>query len=132
MAVSLMRQERKPMEKRRIHISSKRQITIPVKYYESMGLSHEVDCVYANGMIILLPVRNEGAAFAVEILRDLLEQGYSGEQLLREFERVSNQIRPAVEKLIEEADALARAASKDYVDRTDDIFGSDDTPETEN
>lgn len=121
--------EKSPMEKRRINISSKRQITIPSKYYEALGLSNEVDCIYANNMIILTPVRKEDPAFAEEILSDLIEQGYSGQKLLNEFKRVSHQIRPAVEKLIEEADALALESSKNYIDRTDDIFGDDNETE---
>lgn len=43
-----------------------RQITIPSKYYEALGLSNEVDCIYANDMIILTPVRKEDPAFAEE------------------------------------------------------------------
>lgn len=122
-------QGKTPMEKRRIHISSKRQITIPSKYYEALGLSDEVDCIYANDMLILTPVRKEDPAFAEEILFDLIEQGYSGQKLLSEFKRISRQVRPAVEKLIEEADALAKEASTNYIDRTDDIFGTDDKTE---
>lgn len=119
------------MEKRRIRISTKRQITIPSKYYEAMGLSNEVDCIYANNMLILTPVRNEGTAFAEEILSDLIEQGYSGEKLLSKFKETSRKIRPAVGKLIKEADALAKEASVNYIDRTDEIFGTDETLETE-
>ena len=121
--------ERPSMEKRRIHISSKRQITIPAKYFDALGLSKEVDCIYANDMLILTPVRAEESAFAEEILSDLIEQGYTGEKLLAEFKRINRQVRPAVEKLIEEADALAKAASLDYVDPTDDIFGTADETE---
>ena len=121
--------ERPSMEKRRVRISSKRQITIPAKYFDALGLSKEVDCIYANGMLILTPARDEESPFAEEILSDLLEQGYTGERLLAEFKRVNRQVRPAVEKLIEEADALAKAASLDYVDPTDDIFGTVDETE---
>lgn len=109
-------------EKRRIHISTKRQITIPSKYFEAMGLSTEIDCIYANGMLILTPTKNEGALFAEEILSDLVARGYSGQNLIREFQRMNRQIRPAVEKLIEEADLLAKEASEQYKDRTDEIF----------
>lgn len=112
------------MEKRRIHISSKRQITIPSKYYEALGLSNEIDCIYANDMLILTPVRNEDTAFAEEILSDLTKQGYSGQELVEEFKRISRLVRPAVEKLIEEADTLANEASVNYIDPTDEIFGT--------
>ncbi|MDD4519151.1 MAG: AbrB/MazE/SpoVT family DNA-binding domain-containing protein [Limnochordia bacterium] len=121
--------ERPFMEKRRIRISSKRQITIPAKYFNALGLSKEVDCIYANDMLILTPVRTEESAFAEEILSDLIEQGYTGEKLLAEFKRVNRQIRPTIEKLIADADALAKTASVDYVDPTDDIFGTADETE---
>ncbi len=117
------------MEKRRIHISSKRQITIPSKYYKALGLTSEVDCIYANDMLILIPVRSEDPEFAEEILSDLIEQGYSGKKLLREFKYKMRQIRPAVEKLIEEADTLAKEASANYIDYTEEIFGPDDETE---
>ncbi len=122
-------QENTLMEKRRIRISSKRQITIPAKYYEALGFSKEVDCIYSNGMLILTPVKKDDPAFAEEILSDLISQGYTGEKLLSEFKRINRQIRPAVEKIIEEADALAKAATDNYIDQTDDIFGFDDETE---
>jgi len=122
-------QENIPMEKRRIHVSSKRQITIPAKYYEALGLSKELDCIFSNGMIILTPVKKEDPAFAEEILADLISQGYTGEKLLAEFKRINRQVRPAIEKIIEEADALARTASKNHIDPTDDIFGTTDETE---
>ncbi len=124
-----IKQEETPMEKRRIHISSKRQITIPSKYYKDLGLSNEVNCIYAKGMLILTPVKNDDPAFAEEILSDLVKQGYSGKKLFSEFKRINRQVRPAVEKLIEEADVLAKKASINYLDRTDEIFGADDETE---
>ncbi|MGV8146988.1 MAG: AbrB/MazE/SpoVT family DNA-binding domain-containing protein [Alkaliphilus sp.] len=117
------------MEKRRIHISSKRQITIPAKYYKALELSDEIDCIYANGLLVLTPVRDDNPAFAEEILADLIKQGYSGQKLLSEFKRISREISPAVEKLIAEADALANAASANYIDRTEDIFNVDSETE---
>ena len=115
------------MEKRRINISSKRQITIPAKYFDSLGLDKELDCIYSKDMLILLPVKKEDPAFAEEILQDLIEQGFSGEKLLTEFKKANRKVRPAVEKLIEEADEIAKAASTNYVDPTDDIFGDEET-----
>ena len=115
------------MEKRRINISSKRQITIPAKYFDSLGLDKELDCIYSKDMLILLPVKKEDPAFAEEILQDLIEQGFSGEKLLTEFKKANRKVRPAVEKLIEEADEIAKAASINYIDPTDDIFGDEET-----
>jgi len=109
-------------DKRRINISSKRQITIPAKYYEALGLSKELDCIYSDGMLILTPIKNEDPAFAEEILKDLIGQGYSGEKLLSEFKKINRKIRPAVEKIIEKADTLAKEASHNYIDKTSEIF----------
>lgn len=115
------------MEKRRIKISSKRQITIPAKYFEALGLEKEIDCIYSNDMLILTSVKRDDAAFAEEILTDLIKQGYSGEKLLEEFKMINRKVRPAVEKLIEEADKIAKKASNNYVDPTDDIFDDEET-----
>ena len=104
------------MEKRRINISSNRQITIPAKYYDELGLSKELDCIYSRGMLILTPVKKDDPAFSEEILTDLINKGYSGERLLSEFKRISRQIRPAIEDI-----------SENYIDPTDSIFGTDDS-----
>lgn len=117
------------LERRRINISSKRQITIPIKYYEALGLSKELECIYANDMLILTPVRKDDPAFAEEILSDLIQKGYSGEKLLIEFKKINRKIRPAIEKLIEEADEIARAATTNYIDPTEDVFRDDDETE---
>jgi hypothetical protein len=52
---------------------------------------------------------------------------FSGEKLLTEFKKANRKVRPAVEKLIEEADEIAKAASVNYIDPTDDIFGDEET-----
>ncbi len=114
------------MEKRRISISSKRQITIPAKYFEALALDKELDCIYSHDMLILTPIKKEDPAFAEEILADLIQQGYSGNKLLAEFKNINRKVRPAIEKLIEEADKIAKAASTDYVDPTDTIFGDEE------
>lgn len=113
------------IEKKRINISSKRQVTIPAKYFNSLGLEKELDCICYNGMLILTPAPKENSDFNEEILKDLIKQGLSGEQLLYEFKKIKSNLRPAVEKLIEEADKVAESSSVKYLDITDDIFGDD-------
>ena len=83
--------------------------------------------IYSNGMLILTPVRKDDPAFAEEILSDLVSQGYTGEKLLAEFKKINRQVRPAIEKIIEEADDLAKTASQNYADPTDTIFGTDES-----
>jgi len=126
MSENMKNREVEKIKKRRIRISSKRQITIPSKYYDEMGLNGEIDCIFANNMLILTPVEKGNDSFAEEILEDLIAQGYSGQKLLKEFKRVKKRVRPAVEKLITAADELAREASSGYIDKTDEIFNDDE------
>ncbi len=127
MTVTNIGKSGRQLEKRRINISSKRQITIPAKYYESLELEKELDCIYTKDMLILIPVKKEASDFAEEILQDLIEQGFTGEKLLGEFKKINRKIRPAIEKLIEEADNIAKESLVNYVDSTDDIFSDEIT-----
>lgn len=62
--------------------------------------------------------------FSEQILADLVSQGFSGDELLEKFKEQSKKVRPAVQKLITEADSLAES---DHGKKTlDDIFGHDD------
>ena len=90
-------------------------------------MDKELDCIYAKDMLILLPVKKEDSYFAEEILQDLIAQGFSGEKLLSEFKKVNRKVRPAIKKLIEEADEIAKKASVDYIDLTEEIFGDEET-----
>ena len=54
---------------KRIRVSSKRQITIPMKFHQLLGMSDEVDCHVRNGALIITPIRPEPTGeFAEEIL----------------------------------------------------------------
>ena len=95
------------IEHKIISISSKRQITIPQKYFDMLGFDGEAECILQKGGIFLRPVRMDGNEFAEQILADLIEEGYSGTELLEKFKEQSRKIRPAVEHLIAEADRIA-------------------------
>jgi hypothetical protein len=98
------------MERKIISISTKRQLTIPQKYFESLGFRSEAECIPQNGGIFIRPIRElNGGEFAEQILADLIAQGYEGQELLDQFKKQSQKVRPAVEKLIEEADAFAKS-----------------------
>ena len=101
------------LDKKRIRVSSKRQITIPMKFHELLGMSDEVDCHVRNGALIITPIRPEPTGeFAEEILADLVAQGLSGKQLLDKFAEMNRKVRPAVQALIAEADKAAAMSGK--------------------
>ena len=113
------------MERKTIHISGKRQITIPQKYFEALGFGKEAECILQNNMILIKPVReNAGGEFAEQILADLIAQGYSGEVLLKKFKEEQKKVRPAVEKIIEKAKEAAKGNGDFYT--YDDVFGSEE------
>ncbi len=114
-----------PMFKKRISVSQKRQITLPIEFFNSVGISNEVDCYVQNNAIVIRPVQDSGGEFDEQILADLIAQGLSGETLLHKFKEMRKQIRPAVEGLIAEA-TLAAKGSADF-STYDDVFGSEDS-----
>ena len=111
------------MEHKIISISSKRQITIPQKYFEMLGFRGEAECILQNGGIFLRPVRLDGNEFAEQILEDLIKEGYSGSELLAKFKEQSRKVRPAVEQLIAEADRIAAEGQSVSMES---LFGAED------
>ena len=111
--------------KKRIAVSGKRQITIPMEYYQLLGIGNEVECFVRNNSLIIRPVEPEtNGEFAEQILADLLTRGLSGDALMAEFRRMNRAVRPAVESMIDEADKAADGAAA-YA-TMDDVFGTEE------
>ena len=111
-------------EKKRVSISSKRQFTIPQKFYTMLGFGNEAECVVRNNELVIRPIKMENSsAFAEQILADLIKQGYEGEELLQEFKKAQANVRPAVENMLTEAHAVARGKAKGKT--MNDIFGEE-------
>ncbi len=112
------------MDRKIISVSKKRQITIPLQFYKHLKLGSEVECLLEDGKIIIQPLHQEPSEFSVEILKDLVSQGYSGDELVKQFEIQSKNIKKAVANMLEEADAIA--AGERSAANFDDIFKSED------
>lgn len=113
------------MDRKILSISSKRQITIPQKFYQSLGFGDEAECVMRDNALIIRPVKAaSGGEFAEQILAELISQGLSGEELLSEFKARQAQVRPAVEAMLSEAEDVAEGKG-DY-ESYDDVFGMED------
>ena len=77
-----------------------------------------------EGMLIICPAAKiTDGEFSEQILTELIEEGYSGTELLSEFKRRQARVRPAVETLLENAKMVAegRAEYSTY----EDVFGMD-------
>ena len=113
------------MESKKVSISSKRQITIPQKFFTLLGFNTEAECIMRGNELVLRPVKeNNRGEFAEQILADLIRQGYSGEELLEKFKQTQRKIRPAVEAMLAEADRVAESKSGGY--SLEDVFGTED------
>ena len=124
MSVAAMK-ESSIMNKKIINISSKRQITIPQQFYSMLGFADEAECMVRNGELVIRPVRiNTGGEFAEQILKDLLDQGLSGEELLTAFKATQAKVRPAVESMIAEAESVAMG--KGEYSTYDEIFAAEE------
>ena len=94
--------EREKMERKIINITGKRQITIPINFYEKIGFEKEIECYSDGNVMILKPLKTGSDDFSVEILRDLVTQGYEGDELISKFEEESKNIKNAIKRLKKE------------------------------
>ncbi len=96
-------------------------------FFSVLGFDTEAECILRGNELILRPVKvNSGGEFAEQILADLIKQGYNGEELLERFKKAQQEIRPAVESMLEEAGKTASLKSgyisySDVFDVEDDV-----------
>ena len=110
------------MDKKIVSISSKRQITIPQKFFAMLGFSDEAECIVRGNELVIRPARqNSGGEFAEQILADLIAQGLEGAELLKQFKAKQAKVRPAVEAMIAEAEEAAHGSGE--YSTYEDIFG---------
>jgi AbrB family looped-hinge helix DNA binding protein len=110
------------LETKRARVSSRRQVTIPQKFYEKLSIKDEVEFILRDGELLVRPVREQNEGFADLILEDLVKEGLTGEQLIKAFRERNAKVRPAVERLLGDA-ALAAKNHKQGNDETTNIFG---------
>ena len=111
------------MDRKIINVTGKRQITIPLRFYEKLKFGKEIECFATDNAIVLRPLSTNDDNFTMEILKDLISKGYSGDKLLEKFAEQQANIRKAVGVLINEADEIAAGNRKSAT--TKDIFGED-------
>jgi bifunctional DNA-binding transcriptional regulator/antitoxin component of YhaV-PrlF toxin-antitoxin module len=113
------------LERKIISVSLKRQLTIPQKYFESLGFNNEAECILQKDGLLIRPLRDTNSSeFAEQILADLISQGYAGQELLEKFKQYSKAIRPAVQKMIEEAEEYVRSGKGRIP--MDELFGTEE------
>lgn len=111
------------VEWKRARVSQKRQVTIPQKFFEEVGIKDEVEFGLQGNKIIIRPVRENAGNdyFSDLILADLLNEGYAGKELLEKFREKQSELHAAVKNIIAESGEAAR--NFNGVDETEELFG---------
>lgn len=77
---------KKNLDKKIVKISSKRQITIPQKFFKILEFNDVAECILRDGELVIRPARvNSDGKFMEDIIKDLFAEGFSGEEFLSEF-----------------------------------------------
>ena len=125
MSMAVMERRNTKMARKVLSISSKRQITIPQKFYQTLGFGDEAECIMRGDELIIRPVKTiAGGEFAEQILSELIQEGFSDETLLAEFKKRQAQIRPAAEMMMAKAEDIA--TGKAEYETYENVFGSKD------
>jgi bifunctional DNA-binding transcriptional regulator/antitoxin component of YhaV-PrlF toxin-antitoxin module len=111
------------VDRKIINVTGKRQVTIPLKFYERLNFGKEVECFLTEDAIVLRPFTSYDDSFTMEILKDLVSQGLQGDELLTKFAEQHKSIKKAVGMMIDEADEIASGKRKSAT--TEDIFWED-------
>jgi bifunctional DNA-binding transcriptional regulator/antitoxin component of YhaV-PrlF toxin-antitoxin module len=111
------------VDRKIINVTGERQITIPLKFYEKLGFGKEIECFLTDDAVVLRPFLNTDDNFTMEILKDLISQGYNGDELLAKFAEKRMDIKKSINILLEEADEIAEGKRQGA--STKDIFGED-------
>jgi len=111
------------IERKIINVTGKRQVTIPLRFYKQLGFGKEVECYLTEDAVISRPLTATDDSFTMEILKDLVSQGYSGDELISKVSEQRTKFKRAINAITNEADDIA-AGKRDSA-TTKDIFGED-------
>ncbi|WP_084787574.1 AbrB/MazE/SpoVT family DNA-binding domain-containing protein [Anaerobacillus alkalidiazotrophicus] len=116
---------RKPI--RRVKVSKQRQINIPKDFYDALNITDEAIIEFTGKEIIIRPAEYETVDFSADILKDLVRQGYSGNELIQQFTRIKVEIPSALERMKKEAMAnpVVTGSLEDYLDTVEDEEGDE-------
>lgn len=91
--------------KKRVKVSSNRQLAIPVEYYRNLDEPDEFDVYQDRDRLILVPVRLEDRfkEFTREMKEHLKRSGLTGEELVTELERKRELLNSQLAQIISEA-----------------------------
>jgi bifunctional DNA-binding transcriptional regulator/antitoxin component of YhaV-PrlF toxin-antitoxin module len=114
-------------EYREITVTSKRQITIPKSFFDRLAIEETLVAYLLDDGIFLKPARKDDSVYAEdveEIIRDVVREGYSGEELVAELARRLNEYNKFIERRIQEFERDLKSDSVSE-DTEDEFYGLD-------
>lgn len=108
---------------KRVKVSKQRQISIPKEYYEALNLSDEALVEFTGKEIIIRPIEQEYIDFSSDILKDLVSQGYEGDELIFMFEKIKADLPNALRRMSEDT---ANEKPLNSIEELDTLLDSED------
>lgn len=107
---------------RRVRVSKQRQINIPKDFYDALDLDDEALVEFTGKEIIIRSAELETVDFSVDILNDLTNQGYTGQELIKKFSEIKRDIPRALDELKKETmeQPTITGSLDDYLDSLED------------
>lgn len=87
--------------KKRVSISSARQMTIPICFYKKYGFGESALFIDEGDKLVLRPESKCSGEFDDEILADLIKEGYEKDELMIEFKKRRERVPFAINKLVD-------------------------------
>jgi len=110
-------------------ITQKRQITIPKDFFEELNLKPgKIKCYIEDGKIILEPLDSSNVwDFSTTILKELVSEGYEGDELLKEFKNRKTMLKESMAAMVAEAkEEIKEQKVKDAEQVFEEIFSDFD------
>lgn len=123
--MNIVEMRREKVKPKKISVSVKRQITIPIEYFNALNIGDEVECTLVDDSIVIKPVRDNSLdEYSELILKDIIEEGYKKEKILEEFKKRRNELKYAAKEMVKEMDKVAEESEK--YSTIDDVFGEEE------
>ncbi|MCJ7840652.1 AbrB/MazE/SpoVT family DNA-binding domain-containing protein [Lederbergia sp. NSJ-179] len=112
---------------RRVKVSKQRQISIPKEFYDALNIDDEATVEFTGKELIIRPLIAEEEDFSEDILRDLVRQGYTGDELIQKFSKMKRNIPKALDYMKKETQKqpMVSESLDEYLESLED------TPEDE-
>ena len=114
----------KKVRSKKISVSQKRQITIPKEYFEALNIGNEIECYMEENCIIIKPIIEDSLnEFSEYILQDIIKEGFSGNEILKEFKKRRKELEGAAKEFNKKVDEEIN--NTDHLASFEDVFGNE-------